>query len=429
LEEHLLLAEQVLALYKLDADVCQSMQAELRQRWQANNIEPLPQDLQARITALQPADPGGNERPITILIVVYSLITGGGEILPIRLANTLKRLGYGVTVLNCRQHPDQPGVRRMLRCDIPLLELNSLDQLSAIIEEFGIDVVHSHHPWVDSMISEILRSGCDVCHVITSHGMYDEFDNAEISRMGSLLRPWVKHATYVAEHNLDALLRLGFQQEQATKIPNAIDLQDIEPIDRSSLGISEQAFVVCLASRGIREKGWQEAIEAVRLVQMQSGQDVHLLILGDGAELERLQPSHHEPDIHFLGFQENVSRYFACADLGILPSFYPGESQPLTLIECLAAGRPYLASDVGEIRAMLETPEGLAGQVIALNDGRVSPHDLAAALLRYLQDPDLLERHTLLASLAARKFDPIAMANAYVQVYRRALTTNASPTC
>jgi glycosyltransferase involved in cell wall biosynthesis len=77
---------------------------------------------------------------------------------------------------------------------------------------------------------------------------------------------------------------------------------------------------------------------------------------------------------------------------------------------------------------MLTTPEGLAGQVVPLEDGKVNPQAFADCLSRYLDDPALLERHTALARIAARKFDPVGMGRAYSELYRKALTTNASPT-
>jgi glycosyltransferase involved in cell wall biosynthesis len=428
LEEHLIVAEQLLKLYSLDTETCHAMQAELRRRWLDHRDDPIPSDLLERLERLHPGEISSGERNPNLLIVTYSLIAGGGEILPIRLANILKELGFGVTVLNCHQHPNQPGVRRMLRQDIPMIELNALDALGTIIQDFGIELVHSHHAWVDTTICELLHGSFDVCHVITSHGMYDEIEADEIVRIGALLRPWVRGATYVADRNLEALLRLGLRQGITAKIANAIDPQQAPAIERASLNISDDAFVICLVSRGIREKGWQEAMEAVRRVRLHKNRDVQLLIVGDGQELHRLQPSCTNDFIHFLGFQAESARYFASADLGILPSFYPGESQPLTLLECLGAGRPYLASDLGEIRAMLTTPEGLAGQVVPLEDGKVNPQAFADCLSRYLDDPALLERHTALARIAARKFDPVGMGRAYSELYRKALTTNASPT-
>ncbi len=428
LEEHLIIAEQLFKLYRLDTEICNAIQHELQRRWLDHHDDAIPSDLLERIEALHPCEASQGERDPNLLISTYSLIAGGGEILPIRLANTLKYLGFSVTVLNCHQYPNQPGVRRMLRNDIPLIELNALDALGTIINDFGIDLVHSHHAWVDTTICELLHGSVDVCHVITSHGMYDEIEADEIERIGALLRPWVCGATYVADCNLDALLRLGLKQEITAKISNAIDPQPAPAIERSSLGISENAFVVCLVSRGIREKGWQEAIEAVHLAREQSSHDIQLLILGDGKELHRLQPIINHSFVHFLGFQAESGRYFACADLGMLPSFYPGESQPLTLLECLGAGRPYLASDLGEIRAMLSTADGLAGQVIPLEDGKVNPQAFADSLRRYLDDPNLLERHTARACLAAEKFDPVAMGMAYTEIYRKALTSSANPT-
>ncbi len=429
LEEHLVLAEALLRLYRLDNTICKAMQQELQRRWLDHRDDPIPEDLLSRIQRLHCGDLSSGERKPNLLLVTYSLIAGGGEILPLRLANILKGLDYTVTVLNCHQHPNQPGVRRMLRNDIPLIELNALDALSHIIEDFGIDLIHSHHPWVDTTICELLHGSHEVCHVITSHGMYDEIEADEIERIGNLLRPWVRGVSYVADRNLDALLRLGLRREITAKIANAIDPPQPTTINRSSLGLDDAAFVLCLVSRGIREKGWQEAIEAVHLVREQSKLDVQLLILGDGKEWHRLQPIHANSFIHFLGFQSNCCQYFGCADLGILPSFYPGESQPLTLIECLAAGRPFLASDLGEIKAMLTTAEGLAGRVIPLEDGKVNPQTLADAISDYLEDPALLESHARLARIAAEKFDPVAMGQAYGTIYRNALTTSANPTC
>ena len=45
-----------------------------------------------------------------------------------------------------------------------------------------------------------------------------------------------------------------------------------------------------------------------------------------------------------------------------------------------------------------------------------------------LDDPNLLERHTARACLAAEKFDPVAMGMAYTEIYRKALTSSANPT-
>ena len=70
--------------------------------------------------------------------------------------------------------------------------------------------------------------------------------------------------------------------------------------------------------------------------------------------------------VHYLGFRSNIRDYFAASDIGFLPSRFKGESFPLVLIDCVLSGKPVLASDVGEIRYMLDSTDGLAGELFDL---------------------------------------------------------------
>ncbi|MFY7695308.1 MAG: glycosyltransferase [Cyanobium sp.] len=423
LEEHIKVAEYIISTYQLDAPQLQIMGNDLSQRWFANHSEPIPIEPAQKIHALakRASLPLSLDRKPNILIVTYSLIPGGGEIFPLKLANVLYQRNHAVAVLNCHQHPNKPGVRAMLQPGIPLLELQSLENLPKLVRELGIEIIHSHHPWVDTTIAELLDGNSDVAHVITSHGMYDEIDRDDFQRIGNLLQNWAKEVSYVADKNRQPLIDLGFGEVRLRKIPNAIDPIEIEAQDRSCFGIAADAFVVCLVSRARREKGWQEAIEAVAIAQSLTSRPIHLLLAGEGAELQRLKPITDNQRIHFLGFQSHPCNLYACADLGILPTFYPGESQPLSLIECLAAGKPFLSSDLGEIASMLTIPSGIAGAALPLINGKVDPHSFAKHIVNYAENRPLHQRHCELAKRASRKFDPEIMANGYERMYKDAL--------
>lgn len=421
LEEHLQLAQRLLTLHRLSPRAVAALQAELRQRWAERQSEPLPAALERQLQALAPLQPPA--RGPNILMATYSLIPGGGEILPLRLANLLKQAGHAVTVVHCRQHPTQAGIRRMLRADIPLIELESLESLGLIVEQLAIEILHTHHPWVDTTFCELLSDRSRVRHVVTSHGMYDELPPAELRRIERLLQPWVREYTYVADGNRDALLRIGADPAHLTKIANAIDDLRPAPVPREQLAIADDAFVVCLASRAIRHKGWEEAIEIIERARQTSPRDIQLLLIGEGAERQRLRQHGSKPYIHFLGFRPNCRDYFASSDLGLLPSFYPGESQPLTLIESLSAGTPYLASDIGEIRSMLSLGDRMAGQAIPLRDACVDIEAFARAIARCADEPALLERYRQATAEVVRKFSPQDMLRAYEDVYARALAS------
>jgi glycosyltransferase involved in cell wall biosynthesis len=425
LDEHISVAQSLASLYKLNASDVKKMQAELIQRWTQHHGEAIPAEQQQKIDFLQNM---GSTRKPNVLIVAYSLIPGGGEILPLKLSNILHSKGHGVTVLNCHQYPNESGIRAMLRPGIPLVELQSLETLPKLVEELGVEVIHSHHPWVDTTLSELLVDNPNLAHVITSHGMYDEIDRDDFGRIGKLLTPWIKKVSYVADKNKQPLLDLGFADSQLRKISNAIDPMVIEAVERTSLGIEEpNAFVICLVSRAKREKGWQEAIEAMAIAQKQTDRPIHLLLAGEGVELQRLQRITTDSHVHFLGFHRQPRNLYACSDLGILPTFYPGESQPLSLIECLAAGKPFIASDIGEIASMLTLPEGIAGAVIPLWEGRADPSAFAKQILSHAENQDLHHHRCELAKLASTKFNPDVMAAEYAELYEDAIKSCGGP--
>lgn len=421
LAEHINVAEWILAHYRLSDAACQKLQQELRQRWRERQQRPLPAPLEERIAALHPIAAGSRRKP-NLLLVTYSLVPGGGEVFPLRLANSLHAEGYGVTVLDCAQLPEQAGIARMLHPEIPLISLQSLEQLGILVNELGIELVHSHHAWVDTLLAELLQPFADVRQVITSHGMYDEMPPSEWQRIGRILRPRVAAAAFVAEKNRAPLRAMGLADERLVAIPNAAPEQSFRPIPREQLGVAEDAFVITLVSRAIPEKGWAIAIEAVQLARQQSGRDIQLLLVGDGPAAASLRQRHQqERHLHFQGLQPDSRAWFATADLGLLPTFFACESQPLTLIECLQAGRPYLASDIGEIKAMLSSPQGPAGMALPLREGRADPAAFAEAILRYLHDPDLLAAQRSCCAAAAAKFSWRGMVQAYMDLYERAL--------
>jgi glycosyltransferase involved in cell wall biosynthesis len=180
--------------------------------------------------------------------------------------------------------------------------------------------------------------------------------------------------------------------------------------------------VICLVSRAIREKGWREAIDAVCLLRDRYSYEINLLLVGDGPVKDELIGRYKDlPFIHFLGFRPDTCNLFAGSDLGILPSYFMGESQPLTLIESLLAGTPYVASNLGDIPKMLSCDEGLAGHLIPIRDSYCNPIDIAESIRSVLDGPQTLEFYRACAKSAAKKFSWDSMLLTYEQVYKQVL--------
>jgi glycosyltransferase involved in cell wall biosynthesis len=150
---------------------------------------------------------------------------------------------------------------------------------------------------------------------------------------------------------------------------------------------------------------------------------VHLLLIGEGPEYDRLKSQTSHEFVHFLGFRSNIRDYFATSDIGFLPSRFKGESAPLVLIDCLLSGKPVLASDIGEIRHMLDSVEGLAGELVDLKDWEIPVEAVGQIILTLANDSLAYQRLLRCVPLAAAKFDTRAMVDKYEEVYRGVLAT------
>ena len=108
---------------------------------------------------------------LNILMCGYGFASGGGETFPINLANMMYDRGHNVTFLNFNQTQLNKEVKNMLYPEIPIVEdFRNLNQLA---KEHDIDVIHSHHAWVDMTVIDILDKSSNVNHVVSLHGMYE----------------------------------------------------------------------------------------------------------------------------------------------------------------------------------------------------------------------------------------------------------------
>lgn len=418
-QEYEIVARTVLELYRLDTDILSVQHQALYIEWCAARGSKSKAeftglyDLERARATSRPRDPN-------VLMAGFALIAGGGETFPVVLANQLRRCGAAVTFFNCKHVPTEPGIRKMLQRGVPVLELNHLGRIGALCEELGIELVHSHHAWVDMTLAQCLIRQPGIRQVISMHGMYEIMSPNALANIMPLFDEHIDGVVYTAIKNLSPFPQSFQRKKHFTRINNALEAQVVTPMDRSTLGIDERDFVFCLVARAIPEKGWEEAIRAIEIANAASAERIiHLLLIGEGAESARLA-ARASTTVHFLGFKANIRDYFAMADMGLLPSRFPGESAPLVLIDCLLSGRPVLASRIGEIPEMLQGDGELAGVLVDLEEGMVIPIEkLAQCMVKLANEPKLYERLSAQVPLAAAKFDPMVMVHRYKDFYRK----------
>jgi len=417
--EHELVAKVVQKYYRVDLDVFRRQRNNLIAHWRESRPSYSDTDFEA-CYSLSRIEAASSECEPNLLMASYGFCTGGGESFPIALANLMKSLGYNVTYLDCAQEPRNEGVRRNLRIDIPIV--SDFSQLERIVADFGIDLIHSHHAWVDSTILDVLPENMRCKTIVTLHGMYETINNVDLKFILPRLVQRSARLVYVADKNLSVLdTHKLINKARLVRIENALPMIEFQPVLRSELGISEEAFVLTLTSRAMEEKGWQEAIDIVTAARKISGKDIHLLLIGDGTEYDRLRQLELPVYIHLEGFQRNVRGYFAVADVGFLPSKFRGESFPLVIIECLQVDRPFLASDLGDIAHMLSSRDGPAGILVQLDGVGINVELWAEKIDALASDKRFYDILRSRVSDAVQKFDSTVMAQRYDEMYRSAL--------
>ena len=356
-----------------------------------------------------------------VAIAVFALCTGGGETFPINLANYLWQRGFAVTLVNFQGAATEEGIRGMLLPSIALVDVHRLERVGMILDDLGVELVHSHHAWVDINLATFLMPYPAIAHVVTMHGMYEMMEKAQLNELLPGLEQGVDAFVYTAEKNISMLPKDLLRKKPFMRIDNALPAIPVGGVKRTDLGVAEEDFVLCMVARAIPEKGWEEAIASVVEANRNSVRKIHLLLIGKGAEEERLRKRNQPDFVHFLGFRANVRDYFALSDMGILPTRFSGESAPLVLIDCLLAGRPMLATAIGEISYMLNSAKGMAGAVFELDDGAIPIKEVGRTIA--LLANDIQKYNTLLDCVtdAAKKFDIGLMVDKYTDLYKRVL--------
>ena len=412
--EHEEVAKTIQRHYRVDPSVFRRQRQNLILHWKRNRPSFDQAEFDRSYSLSRIAAEGAKRKP-RLLMASYAFCSGGGETFPITLANEMKTAGYDVTFLNCDQEDEIKGIRDLLAKDIPIV--SDYESLTDIVRDFEIEVIHSHHAWVDSTILDILPETSAVKTVVTLHGMYETIDEDRLRRILPRLVKRTARMVYIAEKNIAALVSRGLATAgDLARIDNALPKGSGVPVDRAGLGIAADAFVLTLVSRAIPEKGWQEAIDAVTRAREISGKDIQLILVGGGQEHDRLSGK-VAPFVHLTGFRSNTRDYFATADMGFLPSRFKGESFPLVIIDCLNAGRPVLTSDLGEIPYMLTTLDGIAGVIFPLQNWQVPIEPLAQSIADLATHRDRVVKMAGRVAEAARRFDPELMRNRYDEVY------------
>lgn len=401
-----------------------------------------------------------------ILIVLEDLRTGGAQTFALRLAQALHVAGHEVSLYDQYAHlvnqnlvrqlapnasvisygADSPvqdhllrkadGLGRRLGRPDWLREGRVVQHLRQTIQRLQPDVVNSHTIKADYVAARAL-AGLAIPLVITMHGCYELFlhkaDAPEVTPKGNYALQRAAAVVYLTAKNLEIFEQAGVRRLPSVlnqKIYNGFDGQfsaEKSQHTRAALGIPAAAKVFGMVARGIPEKGWGHAIDSF-LALVAAHPELHLVLVGESDYLTGLRVRYPHPRLHFTGFSRNPIDWVDIFDVGLLPSYFHAESLPNSVAEYLSCGKPVIASRIGEVSAMLESIDGLAGVVLDQANWQLTdPRQLTEAMRTYLTDAGLLAEHTRRAPLAFEKFRMKYCLVAYERLFQQAQASQTQP--
>lgn len=360
----------------------------------------------------------------SIMVVASDLSPGGGQMFAIRLANGWMRRGGRAVLVNVGRFPDHERVRSTVDPRVAIFDVAAGDvKLAELVERFDLDLIHTSLWWSERFVHSQIQDLDGVPWVTSMHGCHDtiikhpKVDLSFPGRMKEMLGR-LDHWVHTADKNRRVFEKYG-QPLAQSRILNGVEAGKVDAYSREYLGLRESAVVLCLAARAIEEKGWYQAVDVTEKLNAE-GHDVDLMLIGEGPiadEIRERAPSH----VHLYGQVSDLQNYIAASDIGLLPSFFVGESMPLVMLEMMAQAKPIVATDVGEIPTMLGKGKQAGGIVVPLSKGSVDEPAYLDAVRSLLDDA----KRAKLGAAAKRRYESEftldQMLSNYEKLYRSLL--------
>lgn len=288
---------------------------------------------------------------IKLLVVIDAWFPhfGGGQVHVWELSKQLAQMGYEVTILtrNLGKWEEKFKGIRVIRIGHFRKFSNIIGRFEFLLLaffyclEFKYDILslQAFSPGLLAPIIKLLKPRKPV--VFTAHGT-----GYKISGLGFSGKTLENLVFYQIKYDLEVTVAKNtFTKKTSTQkvkvIPNGVDIKRFSQAIRTRKKINNLIYL----GRLVEDKGVDLLIKAFQLLNKHN---LGLIIVGEGAELEKLKKMAGKSKIVFKGKLEgkDLIRQLYEADLMVMPSRVEG--QPIRLLEAWAAKLPVLATRAGD---------------------------------------------------------------------------------
>jgi len=338
---------------------------------------------------------GGDGR-VRVLSVIDALAAGGAEQVAVDVANTLDRERFAPYF--CATREGGPLVER-LHSDVHLdilgrratWDVAKLIEFGRKVRQDGIQIIHSHGRGTLKFVAAAKLLGLvDVPHVYHDHFGWLHTDRQASTALRLAFRSGVD-AYMGVDSRLCAWASSTAQipSDRVHLVHSGVDLDRFEgstPRDlRQEYDLPADAVVFVMVANFRSPKDHPTLFRAMHLLPDDVRSRMYVLICGATdadpeyfagctAMIERLDLASH---VRIIGPQSDIPGLLGGADAAVMSS--KNETGPLVVLEYMASGLPFVATDTGEITAAVR--DSCVGLVPAPRD-HVDVADALSALLR-----------------------------------------------
>jgi glycosyltransferase involved in cell wall biosynthesis len=317
---------------------------------------------------------------IPVVFVVSRLGVGGAETQVIQLADSLDRR-FSPVIVCIKDEGEQAECARAAGIRVVSLNLTRgrdprvLTRLVGVLREVRPSIVHCTNllstVW-GRAAAVVVRVPCIVtAEHSTRHSRGRRLSGIAIPVANRIFASSTDRVVACGYNQVPVLVAEGNRSDRILVVFNGVDADRYDtahdPIMRRELGIPDDALAVGIIARLSPEKNHAMLVRAASILSTQLC-EVHFVIVGDGPyrpQLERLvADAGLGQDVTFLGERRDVPRVLTALDVVVLTS--TTESFPLSVLEGMAAGRPVVATDVGDVSRIMV--DGETGYVVPSED-------------------------------------------------------------
>jgi glycosyltransferase involved in cell wall biosynthesis len=241
--------------------------------------------------------------------------------------------------------------------------------LSAAIEKFKPDIVHSHHPFLIGATAVRVAYTHQLPLVFTHHTMYEQYTHYVPGDSPALKRFVIRLSTsyanlcdqvFAPSESVSAVLHKRGVTAPIDVVPTGVDVEQYSSGNgvefRRRLKIPEQALVIGHLGRLAPEKNLEFLAGAVAEF-MKAQTQAHFVVVGVGPSQQEMQRIFGQQGVsdrlHFIGILQYLELADALHAMDVFVFASMSETQGMVLTEAMSAGLPVIAVDAPGVREVV----------------------------------------------------------------------------